>query len=166
MIFDHFGELAVAQDLTGGTPAQTTNVVDLALLGIQGYGPDAEVYLVIECETVTASGDTSDTFVFNLNVALTTDLDTGTCGTDYYTVLSIPITNNTDPRLTTAGGMIYSGRVPDQLWQMAKEGYRYCGVDFDISATATLSVNVSLSTSKPRTPDNQQVSTSNVGVPS
>lgn len=164
MVFDHLGELSTAQDFDSETK-QTENLVDLGALGIQGYGPDTDVYLVIECETVTAAGDTSDTFTFDLNVALTTDLDTGTRGTDFYTVLSIPILNNTDPRLTTAGVMIYSGRIPDQVWQMAKEGYRYCGVNIAIDSAATLSVNVTLSTSKPRTPDNQQVSTSNIGVP-
>ena len=102
-VFDHFGELSTAQDITGGTPLQSENVVDLAALGIQGYGPDADVYIDLECETVTASGDVNDTFVFDFNVALTTDLDTGTRGTDFYTVISVPILNNTDPRLTTAG---------------------------------------------------------------
>jgi hypothetical protein len=33
-IFDHFGELSTAQDLTAGT-AQTENIVDLAALGIR-----------------------------------------------------------------------------------------------------------------------------------
>ena len=164
-VFDHFGELAVSQDITGGTPLQSTNVVDLAALGIQGYGPDADVYIDLECETATASGDTSDTFVFDFNVALTTDLDTGTRGTDFYTVLSVPILNNTDPRVATAGVKIYTGRIPDQVWQMAKEGYRYFGLQSTVSATATVSVNCTISTSKPRTPDNQQVTTSNVGVP-
>ncbi len=164
-VFDHFGELSTAQDITGGTPLQSENVVDLALLGIQGYGPDADVYIDLECETVTASGDSSDTFVFDFNVALTTDLDTGTRGTDFYTVISVPILGVADPRVTVAGAKILSCRIPDQVWQMAKEGFRYFGLQSTISATATLSVNCTISTSRPRTPDNQQVTESDVGVP-
>jgi len=164
-VFDHLGELSVAQDITGGTPLQSTNVIDLALLGIQGFGPDSDVYIDLECETVTASGNSSDTFVFDFNVALTTDLDTGTRGTDFYTVISVPMLNVTDPRVTTAGAKILSCRLPDQVWQMAKEGFRYFGLQSTVSATATVSVNCTLSTTKPRTPDNQQVTTSNVGVP-
>lgn len=164
-VFDHLGELSTAQDITGGTPLQSENVIDLGLLGIHGFGPDSDIYIDLECETVTASGDSSDTFVFDFNVALTTDLDTGTRGTDFYTVISVPILGIVDPRLTVAGAKILTCKLPDQVWQMAKEGFRYFGLQSTISATATLSVNCAISTSKPRTPDNQQVTTSNVSVP-
>ena len=162
-VFDHLGELAVAQDFTAGA-GQTTNVVDLALLGIQGYGPDADVYIDMECETA-AAGDSADTFAYEWNVALTTDLDTGTQSVDYWKIICVNILGVLDVRQTVAGNKILTCRLPDQVWQLAKEGFRYFGCNVTISAGSTVSLNVTLSSSKPRTPDNQQVTTSNVGVP-
>ena len=163
-IFDHFGELSTAQDLTAGT-AQTENVVDLAALGIQGYGPDSDVYIDMTCETA-ATGDSADTFVYDWIVADSTDLDNGTEVTNYFTVFTVGILGVLDVRQTVAGNKIFTCRMPDQVWQLAKEGFRYFGCNMTISAGSTVSVNVTINTSKPRTPDNQQVTTSNVGVPS
>jgi len=163
-IFDHFGELSTAQDLTSGT-AQTENIVDLAALGIQGYGPDADVYIDMECETA-AAGDSADTFVYDWIVATTTNLNNGTQSVEYFKVLTVDILGVLDVRQSAAGNKILTCRIPDQVWQLAKEGFRYFGCEMAVSAGSTVSVNVTISTTKPRTPDNQQVSTSNVGVPS
>lgn len=163
MVFDHFGELSTAQDYSAENK-QTENIIDLAALGIQGYGPDADVYIDLECETV-ATGDSGDTFVFDFIVADSTNLNNGTQGTNYYKVITVDILHYADPRIAVAGAKILTCRLPDQVWQLAKEGFRYFGIETTISGGSTLSINATISTSKPRTPDNQQVSTSNIGVP-
>ncbi len=163
-VFDHFGELSTAQDLSSGT-VQTENIVDLAALGIQGYGPDADVFIDMECETA-AAGDSADTFKYEWLVATTTNLDNGTQSVEYFKLpMTTEILGILDARQLVAGAKIHSGRIPDQVWQMAKEGFRYFGCQMTVSAGATVSVNVTVSTSRPRTPDNQQVTESDVGVP-
>jgi hypothetical protein len=112
-----------------------------------------------------ATGDASDTFVFDFIVADSTDLDNGTQGTNYYKVVTVDILNFADPRIATAGEKILAAKIPDEVWALSKEGFRYFGVQSTISAGSTVSINCAISTSRPRTPDNQQVTTSNVGVP-
>lgn len=163
-VFDHFGELSTAQDLTGAASVQTENVVDLAALGIQGYGPDADVYIDLECETV-AAGDSADIFTYDFNVATTTDLDAGTQSVNYFKVITVQILGILDVRQAVAGAKILTCSIPDQVWQLAKEGFRYFGCNSTTTTGGSVSINCTISTSKPRTPDNQQVTTSNVGVP-
>ena len=163
-VFDHLGVLSTAQDFSA-EGKQTENILDLGLLGISGFGPGGlEAFMDVETETA-AGGDSADTYVLDLIVALTENLNAGTQGTDYYKVLTVDILNVSDPRIATAGRKILTGPLPDQVWEMAKEGFRYCGFELTISAGSTLSINAGIVSSKPRTQDNVQVVRSNVSVP-
>ena len=135
-------------------------------MGVAGFGPGGnKVFIDLECETV-ATGDANDTFVFDFIVADSTDLDNGTQGTNYYKVLTVDILNYADPRIATAGKKILTVEIPDQVWQMAKEGFRYFGLNSTISAGSTVSINCAISPSRPRTEDNVQVTSSPVDLPS
>ena len=149
-------------DLTAGTTV-ATNVIDLGALAINGFGPGGnQVFIDLEVEIVESGAD-NDTYVFNFIVDDTEALTSGV-----YTILSIPMVGS-DPRLKTAGGKIYSGEIPDQVWQMAKEGYRYFGLSCvlaNVGGTAGVSVNCAITPSRPRTPDDMQVTTSPIALPS
>jgi hypothetical protein len=76
---------------------------------------------------------------------------------------------HSDPRIATAGKKILSVQLPDQIRTMAREGYRYLGLQYvlaDGNGTAALSVNAGISLGRPQTEHNVQVTTSNVGTPS
>lgn len=160
------GVLSTAQDLTAGSTA-SENVIDMGVLGINGFGPgDSMPYLDLETETI-AAGDGSDTYEFTLMVGDAVDngkldlngnlLDTG---------LHVLITGVTDTRLATAGKKIITCQLPDQIRQLARTGYRYLGIKSDISSGATISINAAVTPGRPRTEDNVQVTTSPVGLPS
>jgi hypothetical protein len=162
MILTKPGILTTAQALTAGNTVSEW-VIDLAALGIQGFGPGVN-NLWLDIETVVAdSGGTADTYVINLVVD-----DTEALTSPVYYIISIPMVHG-DPRMDAAGKKIYSGMLPDQIWQMAKEGYRYLGlycVLADVGGTAGVTINAAISPSKPRTEDNTQVLRSNVTIPS
>ena len=118
----------------------------------------------LDIETVVAdSGGAADTY----DISVTLD-DTEAGTSPVYYVFTIPMVNG-DPRIDTAGKKIFSGMLPDQIWQLAKEGYRYLSlysVLADVGGTAGVTINAAISPSKPDTEKNTQVIRSNVGVPS
>ena len=156
------GELSTAQALTAGNTV-SENVIDLGALGVNGFGPGVN-NIWLDIETVVAdSGGAADTY--NISVILD-DTEAGT--SPVYYVFTIPMVNG-DPRIDTAGKKIWAGMLPDQIWQLAKEGYRYMAlycVLADVGGTAGVTINAQVSPSKPDTQKNTQVIRSNVGVPS
>lgn len=163
MILTEVGELSAAQDLTAGA-TQSENIIDMTALGIDGPQPASPLFLDIECETV-ATGDSSDTFVFDLIASDNTTINTGTQGTNYFKLITADILNYEDPRIATAGEKILSVKLPNQIRQLARNGFRYLGILSTVSSGATVSINAAIVLGEPETEHNVQVVRSNVGVP-
>jgi hypothetical protein len=164
MILEELGVISTAQDLLAGT-AVGENVIDLGALAAKGFGPgNNNIFIDLECETPEADASgSSSTYTFNFIVDDTEALTSGV-----YTVLSVPCVHG-DPRISAAGKKILSCSIPDQVWSLAKEGYRYFGLSsvlVDGNGTAGVSVNCAISPSQPRTEDGNQVTRSPVELPS
>jgi hypothetical protein len=154
MIIPKAGRLAAPQDLVPTTQDST----DTILLSSIDYAAPSDVWLVIDTETI-ATGDANDVFDFSLVVsqeeALTTNLE----------VLALRITGIADARLATAGNRILGVNLGKMLTQLADSDYDYVGLILGVTAGATLSVNIAISTTEPRTISHSQSVVSNVGVP-
>jgi hypothetical protein len=164
MILTAPGILSTAQDLTAGN-AVSENVIDMAALGIQGFGPgNNNLWLDVECETAEGSSSgSSSTYVIKLALD-----DTEAATSPVYYVLEVHMAHS-DPRIAVAGRKIFTGMLPDQIWQLAKDGYRYLAlycVLADGNGTAAMSINAAISPSMPETQRNTQTTRSNVTVPS
>jgi len=160
MILALLGVLSTAHDITPGATRVSENVLDLQALGAKGFGPGGnQIFLDIETETA-ATGDAADTFEFDLAVG-----DAADFSGNNLSVVKVEITGYADQRLAAAGRKILTCELPDQVWQLAREGYRYLGLLSTISAGSTVSLNAAISPSRPRTPDNVQVTQSPVGLP-
>jgi hypothetical protein len=156
------GELSTAQDLTNGN-AVSENVIDLGALGIYGPGTNG-LWLDIECETAEgASSGSSSTYEVKLALD---DTEAGT--SPVYYVLQVYMAHG-DPRIAVAGRKILTVQLPDQVWQLARLGYRYLCLYYVLAngnGTAAVSVNACISPSKPETQKNTQTTRSNVTIPS
>lgn len=154
MIIPKVGKLAAPQDLTP-TTQDSTNVM---LLSSIDFAAPSGVWVVIDTETI-ATGDGSDVFDFSLVVSQEETLDTN------LEVCAVRITGYADARLATAGNRILAVNLGEMLTQLADEDYDYLGMILGVTAGATLSVNIAISTTHPRTIPHQQTVISNVGVP-
>ena len=154
MIIPKVGKLAAPQDLTP-TTQDSTNVI---LLSSIDFAAPSDVWLVIDCETI-ATGDGSDVFDFSLVVSQESTLDTN------LEVVALRITGIADRRLSKAGARILGINLGKMLTQMNDEDYDYLGLVLGVTAGATLSVNIAISTTEPRTISHAQAVVSNVGIP-
>jgi len=162
MILDTWGKLSEAQTLAAATPEASTNQINIGALGIDGPGPAVDVWLDIETAVVVSG-----------NGALTIDLRLATSEalTTYVNILSVVIVTGSpqaDKRLTPVGAKILRCTLPYEAITLARlmgATYKYLGIMYTPTSTLAMSINASISPTKPRTDDNVQVITSNVGVP-
>lgn len=156
MILEAFGILSTAQSLTAGT----TDSENVVYMPATDYCAVTDLWLVVDTN-VLATGDGSDTYEFKLVVASESTLDT------ILEVCKVVITGYADARIATAGNRILGVNIGTMLNDCFDiSTYPYLGLISVISSGATISINAALSTGKPRTKDNTQVTRSNVGVPS
>jgi hypothetical protein len=155
MILEELSVLSTAQDLTVGA-TDSENVIDLGAIADVGYG---EMWLTIETETI-ATGDSADTFKFQLVISEETTLDTN------IEVVSRTVTGFASEELANVDRQILMVEVGQLIGELKiATTDRYLGLISTISAGATISINAAMSPSKPRTRDNTQVTRSNIGVP-
>ena len=155
MLLEELGVLSTAQDLTVGA-TDSENVIDLGAIADVGYG---EMWLTIETETI-ATGDSADTFKFQLVISEETTLDTN------IEVVSRTVTGFASEELANVDRQILMVEVGQLIGELKiATTDRYLGLISTISAGATISINAAMSPSKPRTRDNTQVTRSNIGVP-
>jgi len=155
-ILEALGKLAAAADYTTGQDqgAGLADVIDLA--AIANNGLPLEAWLDIDCETeAVGAGAIAIDLVIADNAALTTNP---------IKLLSVPIAAITDARVATAGAKVIACTVPYAATFLNDATKRYLGVMVSVAGTS-LSLNIAISPSKPRTPDNVQVVRSNVGLP-
>lgn len=155
MILEEFGVLATAQDLTGSDEI-SENVILMAAID---YTAITDLWWVVDCETAAA---TAGTIKFELVIATAAALGTA------IQICCVDIAAITDVRVATAGRRIAAFNVGNMMVDMlttAGSDYPYCGMKNTLQGTTTVSINASLSTGKPPTMPNQQVTRSNVGVP-
>ena len=155
-ILEALGKLAAAADYTVGTDqgAGLADVIDLS--EIANNGLPLEAWLDIDCETeaVGAGAMTLDVIIAD-NAALSTNA---------LSVMRIYIAAITDARVATAGAKVCACTLPYFATFANNATKRYLGVSVTIAGTS-VSFNIAISPSKPRTPDNVQVVRSNVGLP-
>jgi hypothetical protein len=156
MILEAFGVLSTAQDLTSGSTTDSENVIKLSAIKDVGFG---DLWLSVETETI-ATGDSSDTYQFQLVLSEESTLDTN------IQILSRTITDFESEEIANTNRAILSVNVGQMIGEL-KEAVTdlYLGLISTISAGATISINAALSPSQPRTKDNTQVIRSNVGLP-
>ena len=165
MLLDKPFVLCKAQDLTGGSPAAST---DQAQMTAKQWSGITDLWLVVDTETI-ATGEGSETFKFELRIATSIALTT------YLQALCVDITGYADARLATAGKhilVVNVGKVVRDVAQalrvansLTDASYIYAGLYSSISATATHSINAALSPSEPHTDYFRQIVDSPVGVP-
>jgi len=161
MILDALGILSEAQDLLDGAE-DSTNVIGSQA---DGSGVDfthlEDVWLTVDTETV-AGGGSSSTYEVALVVAQEATLD------NILQVVSVKITGLTDTRIATAGNRILEVNLGSLLQNFDISTYEFVGLIYTLvngNGTASLSCNAAMSTGRPRTPDNRQVTRSPVGLP-
>jgi len=165
MIMDKLGVLSTAQDLTSNSTTASENQIKMTA---RDWAQITDAWLAIDCETI-ATGDSSDTFKFELRVAISTALTT------YKQVCSIDITDFEDTRLATANNPIAGINIAKALKSackalieknsLADTDFIYAGLYSTISLGATVSINAALTPHEPPTEDHRQVVDSNVGIP-
>jgi len=156
MILEEFGVLMDSQDLTDADDI-SDNVILMAAID---YTALTDLWWVVDTEVAAA---TAGTIKLELVIATAADLSTA------IQICCVEIAAITDVRVATAGRHIAAFNIGNQIVNMLTttgSSYPYVGMKTDLSTSVTISVNASLSPSKPRTEDNQQVVRSNVGVPS
>lgn len=152
MILEKLGQLSAAQALTG--TADSSNVINI------GTDEDMmdDAFLVID--TAVAAGS-SGGLTIDLILSDRAGLDTNTVK-----VMTIIMADENDKRIATAGAHIFGGQLPREVRELAAaKSYDYLGLIYTISGSLTITVNACITTAKPRTKDNTQVTVSNVGVP-
>lgn len=158
MILDAFGVLDTAAVKPESASTVSENVIYMPATDFVGV---TDLWLVID-NYAAATGDASDTFVFDLVVSAAAAL------TSPKNVVSLNITSNADARLATAGKRILAVNIGKMLQESIFDGstYPYLGLLVTVSAGGQCTINASLSTAEPNTPFDSQVTVSNVGVPS
>lgn len=156
MILEEFGVLSTAQDLTSASTTDSENVILLSAIADVGFG---DLWLSVETETI-ATGDGSDTYLFQLVLSEESTLDTN------IQIVSRTVTGFASEELANVNRAILSVNIGQMIGEL-KEAVTdlYLGLISTISAGATISINAALSPSKPRTKDNTQVIRSNISVP-
>ena len=161
MILEQLGILSTAQALTGASSTDSENVIQVAAIDFSNL---TDLWWVVDT-VVIAAGDGSDTFDFILYMSQESTLDTN------IELVSVGFTGIADIRVATIGRHIAAFNIGDQLMQYlgtlqtSGTDYIYLGMISTLSAGATLTINASLSPSRPPTEFDTQVTVSNVGVP-
>ncbi len=159
-LLEDLGVLSTAQDLTSGD-TDSENIIDLGAIADVGY---EDMYLDIVCETAkgSAAGSTS-TYMFDLVVATAANLTTNK------SVVRIVIQDVVaDPRIAAVNRQIAAIDVGAQIASVMDATYRFLGLISSLgdgNSTASVSINAAMSSSKPRTRDDVQVTRSNVSLP-
>ena len=156
MILEQLGILSTAQALTAGA-VDSENVIDMGAVANVGLN---EVWLSIETVVAETGGDT-DTYIIDVVISNEATLDTN------IKILTISMVG-TDPRLKTVGRSIMNCEIGHLIGEMLDGTKRYFGLIStlaDVGGTAAVTINASMSPSKPATKLNTQVIRSNVTVP-
>jgi hypothetical protein len=159
MILSLLGKLCDAEALVDGSH-QTYVGYCLDLVSATQRLPGASLIWVALSTNVAASyADVDENYLFELRTG------TGTDGTDINAgakiIHALPSTAGNDTRLATAGEFIWRHTL-----DMEAAGQRYIQMYHENSGTTrTITIDMSLSPSKPRTDYNIQVESSNVGTP-
>lgn len=153
MILAQIGVLSKAQAVDYNAAEISENVI---YLGTTEHVPD-DAWVDIET-AVAASG--AGAITIDLVVALEAAL------TNVAKVLSVVIAAETDTRILTAGAHVLSCTLPRETRELAKAlGYDYLGLIYTCTSSLAVSFNAAISPSRGRSQDGQQVTVSNVGVP-
>ena len=155
-ILEALGKLAEAADYTVGTDqgAGLADVIDLG--AIANNGLPLEAWVDIDCETEAVGAG-----AISLDVILA---DNAALDSNPLSVMRIVIAAITDPRVATAGAKVCACTLPFFSTFGNDATKKFLGVSVTIAGTS-VSFNIAISPSKPRTPDNVQVVRSNVGLP-
>ena len=161
MILEELGVLDTAHALTEGEDAVSENVIDIGAAGISGPCENGQIWL--EIETVVKAGGSTGSITFDLRIATAIDMTTGAIS-----IMSVVVPAITDERVDAVGKKIVRCTVPMEAVSVARQlgsTYTYLGLYVTQSAASMITYNATLSTSKPETDKNVQVTRSNVSVP-
>jgi len=156
MILSQLGKLCDAEELAD-TDGYIGYCLDLArATGYLGNAPD--VWVVISTNVAASYADADETYEIQLRCG--TDTDDTDIDTGDKIILSTTALNGDDARLATAGKYILRCSLPYEA------NLRYLQFYYaQTGTTNTLTIDASISPTKPPTDDNIQVTSSNVGVP-
>lgn len=155
MILASLGKLSVAQDLSGSSSTDSTNVIEIAKVD---FGAMTDLWWVVQTETI-AAGDGSDTFDFILYLSQENTLDTNK------EVMSVGFTGIADKRAATVGRFIAAFNIGKQMMQMLEDDgsdFEFIGMISTLSAGATISIDAWLSFTEPHTLQHRMQVESNI----
>jgi hypothetical protein len=155
-ILEQLGVLASAKSYTTGTDqASLADVIDLGAVANTGLPLDC--WLDIECSAAAVGAG-----------AITVDViiaDNAALDSNPLSVMRIYIAAITDARVATAGAKVCACTLPYFQMDAHTATKKFLGVSVAVAGTS-LGLSIAISPSKPYTKFGNQVTISNVGVPS